>query len=58
MSVQGEPIKRVKLNGKAFLGDEAAAAIQDLPADIVKNLQVMDDYGDKAECGFTWALYH
>jgi len=48
MTVQGEPITRVKLNGKDFFGDDAAAAIQNLPADIVKNLQVIDDYGDKA----------
>lgn len=48
MTVQGAPITRVKLNGKDFFGDDAAAAIQNLPADIVKNLQVIDDYGDKA----------
>ncbi|HEU4552717.1 MAG TPA: outer membrane beta-barrel protein [Chitinophaga sp.] len=48
MTVQGEAITRVKLNGKDFFGDDAAAAIQNLPADIVKNLQVIDDYGDKA----------
>lgn len=48
MTIQGEPIKRVKLNGKDFFGDDAVAAIQNLPADIVKNLQVIDDYGDKA----------
>jgi hypothetical protein len=48
MTVQGEAITRVKLNGKDFFGDDAAAAIQNLPADIVKSLQVIDDYGDKA----------
>lgn len=48
MTIQGEPITRVKLNGKDFFGADAAAAIQNLPADIVKNLQVIDDYGDKA----------
>ncbi|KAA2241923.1 outer membrane beta-barrel protein [Chitinophaga agrisoli] len=48
MSVQGEPITKVRLNGKDFFGNDAAAAIQNLPADIVKNLQVIDDYGDQA----------
>lgn len=48
MTVQGEPVTKVRLNGKDFFGDDAATAIQNLPADIVKNLQVIDDYGDKA----------
>lgn len=48
MTVQGEAVTKVRLNGKDFFGDDAAAAIQNLPADIVKNLQVIDDYGDKA----------
>lgn len=48
ITVLGQPITRVRLNGKDFFGDDASAAIQNLPADIVKSLQVIDDYGDQA----------
>ena len=46
MTTEGEPITRIRLNGKDFFGEDAAAALQNLPADIVKNLQIIDDYGE------------
>lgn len=49
MTAQGEAITKVRLNGKDFFGDDASAAIQNLPADIVQNLQLIDDYGDEAK---------
>jgi hypothetical protein len=48
VKAQGEPVTRIRLNGKDFFGDEAAAALQNLPADIVKNIQLIDDYGEEA----------
>lgn len=48
VKAQGEPVTRIRLNGKDFFGDEAAAALQNLPADIVKNIQLVDDYGEEA----------
>ena len=49
VSVDGEPITSIRLDGKDYFGDDVAAAIQNLPADIVKNLQVIDDYGEEAK---------
>lgn len=48
VTTQGKPINKIRLNGKDFFGADIATAIQNLPADIVKNLQVIDDYGDQA----------
>lgn len=49
VTTQGKPITKVRVNGKDFFGADVATAIQNLPADIVKNLQVIDDYGDQAK---------
>lgn len=48
VTAQGEPVTKIRLNGKDFFGDEAAAALQNLPADIVRNIQLVDDYGEEA----------
>jgi len=45
---QGQPITKAKLNGKDYAGGGVAQAIQNLPADIVDKIQVVDDYGDEA----------
>ena len=45
---QGELITRVKVNGKEFFGGDVLTATRNLPADIVENVQVIDDYGEKA----------
>lgn len=49
VTVNGEPITSIRLDGKDYFGDDVAAALQNLPADIVKNLQVIDDYGEQAK---------
>jgi Outer membrane protein beta-barrel family len=46
--VQGKPLRKVLVNGKEFFGNDILLAIQNLPADVVDKLQVIDDYGDKA----------
>ena len=46
--VQGKKITRVLVNGKEYFGGDVLLAIQNLPADIVDKIQVIDDYGDKA----------
>ncbi len=48
VTTQGEPITKIRINGKDFFGTDVATAIKNLPADIVKNLQIIDDYGDHA----------
>ncbi|WP_207425712.1 TonB-dependent receptor [Pedobacter sp. SYSU D00535] len=49
VTAQGQAVTRIRLNGKDFFGDDARAALQNLPADIVQNLQVIDDYGEQAK---------
>ncbi len=48
VTFQGQSVGKAKLNGKDFAGGNLAQAIQNLPADIVENLQFIDDYGDQA----------
>ncbi len=45
---QGQTITKAKLNGKEYAGGDVAQAIQNLPADIIEKVQVVDDYGDQA----------
>ena len=45
---QGQVITKIRLNGKDFFGGDVATAIKNLPAEIIKNLQFIDDYGDQA----------
>lgn len=46
---QGMPVTKIRVNGKDFFGTDVATAIKNLPADIIKNLQFIDDYGDQAK---------
>ncbi len=45
---QGQAITKIRVNGKDFFGGDVATAIKNLPAEIIKNLQFIDDYGDQA----------
>lgn len=45
---QGQEVVKAKLNGKDYLGGNIAQVIQNLPADIVEKIQIVDDYGDQA----------
>lgn len=45
---QGQAITKIRVNGKDFFGGDVATAIKNLPAEIIKNLQFIDDYGDLA----------
>lgn len=48
ISVQGEEVKRVTVDGKKFFGDDPKKATRNLPADAVKKVQVIDRKSDKA----------
>lgn len=48
VTAQGEEITRVRINGKDFFGGDVKTATQNLPADIIQKIQVVDDYGDMA----------
>lgn len=45
---QGAAVTKAKINGKTYSGGDVATAIQNLPAEIVDKIQVVDDYGDQA----------
>ena len=45
---QGNNVTKAKINGKVYSGGDVATAIQNLPAEIVDKIQVVDDYGDQA----------
>jgi len=42
----GQQITRTRINGKDYAGDPAQA-VKSLPADVVKDIQVIDAYGDQ-----------
>ncbi|RYY37551.1 MAG: hypothetical protein EOP46_02285, partial [Sphingobacteriaceae bacterium] len=44
----GKPITKVRVNGKDYFKGDVQAATQNLPADIVENIQIIDDFGDQA----------
>ncbi|GGH31153.1 TonB-dependent receptor [Sphingobacterium alkalisoli] len=48
VTAQGEAITRVRINGKDFFGGDVKTATQNLPANIIEKIQVVDDYGDMA----------
>ncbi|HTK19679.1 MAG TPA: TonB-dependent receptor [Mucilaginibacter sp.] len=45
---QGKQVTKMRLNGKDFFNGDVHAAMQNMPADIVDKVQVIDDYGDQA----------
>ncbi len=48
VTAQGKEVKRVRVNGKDYFGGDVQTATQNLPADITENIQIIDDYGDRA----------
>jgi len=48
ITTQGKGVTRVRVNGKDFFGGDVKTATQNLPADILENVQIIDDYGDQA----------
>ena len=48
LKVNGEEVKRVLVDGKPFYGDDPAAALKNLPADIVDKIQILDQQSDQS----------
>lgn len=48
LTAQGEEVTKVRINGKDFFGGDVKTATQNLPANIIEKIQVVDDYGDMA----------
>lgn len=48
VTAQGKTISKVKVDGKDFFNGDVKTATQQLPANIIDKIQVIDDYGDQA----------
>ncbi len=48
IKAQGKSVTKVRVNGKDFFGGDVKTATQQLPADIIDKIQIVDDYGDQA----------
>ncbi|NGM60775.1 outer membrane beta-barrel protein [Sphingobacterium sp. SGG-5] len=48
VTAQGEEVTRVRINGKDFFGGDVKTATQNLPANVIEKMQIIDDYGDMA----------
>ena len=49
VTAQGEQVKKVTVDGKDFFGDDATAALKNLPAEIIDKIQVFDRLSDQAQ---------
>ncbi len=49
VTTQGETIKRVKVDGKDFMGSDPLLATRNLPADMVDKIQIIDDMSDQSK---------
>lgn len=48
ITTQGKQVTKVRINGKDYMGGDVQSATKNLPADIIENIQMIDDYGDQA----------
>ncbi len=48
VTAHGKQVTKVRVNGKDYFTGDVQTATQNLPADIVDAIQVIDDYGDQA----------
>ncbi len=46
---QGEAVQRVTIDGREYFGNDAAAALKNLPAEIVDKIQVFDRMSDQSQ---------
>ncbi|MGZ8510635.1 MAG: outer membrane beta-barrel protein [Chitinophagaceae bacterium] len=49
VTAQGEQVKKVTIDGRDFFGDDASAALRNLPSEIVDKIQVFDRLSDQAQ---------
>jgi uncharacterized membrane protein YgcG len=49
VTAQGEQVKKVTIDGRDFFGDDATAALRNLPSTIVDKIQVFDRLSDQAQ---------
>ncbi|MBL0355517.1 MAG: TonB-dependent receptor [Chitinophagaceae bacterium] len=49
VTAQGDQVKKITVDGKDFFGDDATAALKNLPAEIIDKIQVFDRLSDQAQ---------
>ena len=49
VTAMGEQIRKVTVDGKDFFGDDATAALKNLPAAVIDKIQVFDKLSDQAQ---------
>lgn len=49
VTAQGEQVKKITIDGKDFFGDDATAALKNLPSEVVDKIQVFDRLSDQAQ---------
>jgi hypothetical protein len=49
VTAQGEQVRKVTIDGRDFFGDDAMAALRNLPAEIIDKIQVFDRLSDQAQ---------
>jgi len=49
VTAQGEQVRKVTIDGRDFFGDDATAALRNLPAEIVDKIQVFDRLSEQAQ---------
>lgn len=49
VTAQGEQVKKVTIDGRDFFGDDATAALRNLPSSIVDKIQIFDRLSDQAQ---------
>ncbi len=49
LSTQGEKVQRVLVDGKPFFGDDATAALKNLPAEVIEKVQIFDAQTDQSQ---------
>lgn len=49
VSTQGETVKRVRVDGKEFMGNDPLLATKNLPADMVDKIQIIDDLSEQSK---------
>ncbi|MXX58183.1 MAG: carboxypeptidase-like regulatory domain-containing protein, partial [Rhodothermaceae bacterium] len=49
VEAQGEQVQRVTVDGREFFGQDPTAALRNLPADVIQNVEVFDRDSDQAQ---------
>lgn len=49
VTTQGESIKKVRVDGKDFMGNDPLLATRNLPADMVDKIQIIDDMSEQSK---------